>query len=222
MAVYRPEVFRVGNLDEAKRIILTPEPHTTTEERWEKETPYLVRQIGSLFKLNEQSLVLDYGCGIGRVAKGLIESFSCSVIGVDFSLQMRQLAPAYVGSNRFFALAPESFDHLLARGLRVDHAFSIWVLQHCLQPQQDVQRIARAVNQAGGMYLVNNIRRAVPSDQGWLDDGIDIRQLMVQFFTKKEEGRLPSDVVTDLLQTHSFWGLYQKDNGGLYNYQQTT
>lgn len=210
MAVYKPEVFNVRNLDEAKRIILTPEPCTTTEARWEKETPYLVQQIGTLLKLNDQNLVLDYGCGVGRVAKGIIECFGCSVIGVDFSLQMRQLAPAYVNSNRFFVLAPESFDLLLRRGLRVDHAFSIWVLQHCLQPKQDVQRIMRAVNRAGMVYLANNIRRAVPSDHGWLDDGIDIRQLMARSFSKKEEGQLPSDVVTDLLQTHSFWGLYQK------------
>ena len=214
MATYRPEIFNVRNLDEAKRIILTPEPHTTTEERWEKETPYLVQQIGSLLKLNEHSLVLDYGCGVGRVAKGLIEHFGCSVIGVDFSLPMRQLAPGYVDSNRFFVLAPESFDHLLARGLRVDHAFSIWVLQHCLQPQQDVQRIARAVSQAGGVYLLNNIRRAVPSSQGWADDGIDIHHLMLQSFIRKAEGQLPLDVVTELTQACTFWGLYQKGNAG--------
>ena len=127
---------------------------------------------------------------------------------------MRQLAPGYVDSNRFFVLAPESFDHLLTRGLRVDHAFSIWVLQHCLQPQQDVQRIARAVSQAGGVYLLNNIRRAVPSSQGWADDGIDIHHLMLQSFIRKAEGQLPLDVVTELTQACTFWGLYQKGNAG--------
>ena len=210
MASYRPEVFQVRNLDEAKRIILTPEPHTTTEERWKKETPYLVQQIGSRLKLNAQSLVLDYGCGIGRLAKGLIESFGCGVIGVDFSLQMRQLAPAYVNSNRFFTLAPDSFDLLLAKGLRIDHAFSVWVLQHCLIPQEDVQRISQALVPGGTIYLVNNIRRAVPSDRGWLDDRIDIRQIMESTFTKQDEGVLPAEVVTELLKAHSFWGLYQK------------
>jgi len=112
--------------------------------------------------------------------------------------------------DRFFALAPESFDRLLARGLKVDHAFSIWVLQHCLHPQEDVQRIGRAVNPAGGVYLVNNIGRAVPSDQGWLDDGIDVRALMAQSFIKKDEGQWPGDVVTELLLNESFWGPYQK------------
>ena len=210
MAIYKPEVFQVKSLDEAKRIILTPEPSTTTEERWEKETPYLVQEIGNRLKLNDQSLVLDYGCGIGRLAKGLIENFGCGVIGVDFSLQMRQLAPAYVNSNRFFALAPDSLDLLLARGLRIDHVFSVWVLQHCLTPQEDVQRISRALVSGGSVYLVNNIRRAVPSDQGWLDDRLDIRQLMESTFTKQDEGDLPVDVVTELLKAHSFWGLYQK------------
>jgi hypothetical protein len=44
--VYRPQVFDVPDVDAAKAIILTPERGTTTAERWEVETPYLVDAIG--------------------------------------------------------------------------------------------------------------------------------------------------------------------------------
>ena len=35
--------------------------------------------------------VLDYGCGIGRIAKELILKTSCKVIGVDISESMRKM-----------------------------------------------------------------------------------------------------------------------------------
>ena len=40
--VYRPEVFGVSDVGAAKAIILTPQRGTTTAERWEFETLYLV------------------------------------------------------------------------------------------------------------------------------------------------------------------------------------
>lgn len=37
-AIYSPPIFDVANLDEAKRIILTPEDGRMTDERWARET----------------------------------------------------------------------------------------------------------------------------------------------------------------------------------------
>ena len=89
-ATYRPEIFEVGDLQSAKEIILTPEPDTTTEERWEYETPFLVDEIGRALTLDSTSFVLDYGCGVGRLAKELIKRHQCHVLGVDISSSMRQ------------------------------------------------------------------------------------------------------------------------------------
>ena len=97
--VYQPKVFEVNNLESAMGIILTPERGTTTGERWEYETPYLVDEIGRALQLDGNSCVLDYGCGVGRIAKGLIERYNCFVLGVDISTSMRQLAPEYVKSD---------------------------------------------------------------------------------------------------------------------------
>lgn len=79
VATYRPDVFDGTDIDSAMRIILTEEAGTTTEERWQRETPYLVNEIGRALELDAQSRVLDYGCGIGRIAKGLIDRYGCRV-----------------------------------------------------------------------------------------------------------------------------------------------
>ena len=36
-------------------------------------------------KLTSDSWVLDYGCGVGRLAKVMIEHYGCRVVGVDIS-----------------------------------------------------------------------------------------------------------------------------------------
>ena len=70
---YTPEIFEKKSMEEAKNIILTQEKGTTTAQRWELETPYITESILSKVSLTPQSLVLDFGCGIGRISKELIE-----------------------------------------------------------------------------------------------------------------------------------------------------
>ena len=78
---YDPHVFDAGTVDDAKWIILTPEESATTEHRWATETPYLATLISRCFSLSDKSLVLDYGCGIGRLAKELLAWHRCRLIG---------------------------------------------------------------------------------------------------------------------------------------------
>jgi SAM-dependent methyltransferase len=90
--VYRPEIFNPSSVDDARRIILTPEPGLSTDERWDRETPYLADRLVETMMPDESSLVLDFGCGIGRLAKAVIERSGCTVIGVDISARMRAYA----------------------------------------------------------------------------------------------------------------------------------
>jgi SAM-dependent methyltransferase len=88
---YNPEIFSVPNLSQAKNIILTAES-STTEERWKTETPMLAALIAAHNKIGPDTVMLDYGCGIGRMAKELIARHGCRVIGVDISPSMRALS----------------------------------------------------------------------------------------------------------------------------------
>ena len=116
---YDPSVFDVSDMNQAMRIILTAES-STTRERWEKETPYIADLVGRKMSITADTLLLDYGCGIGRIAKALIARYGCRVVGVDISPSMRAFAAVYVESDRFFACSAAMLDLMLERGLSLE------------------------------------------------------------------------------------------------------
>lgn len=210
-ATYFPGIFNISSENQAKSIILTPEGGQTTYERWLKETPYLVEMILESVKLDENSLVLDYGCGIGRIAKELIDKTKCSVIGVDISNSMVNHAPSYVNSSNFTAMSPKLFDRLVSScSLKFDLAVGVWVLQHCFDPSNDVAKIHDSLKEGGQLFVVNNVDRVVPTlERGWVDDSIDIKHVLeLANFHELKTGELDPKIVPKCLHDGAFWGLY--------------
>lgn len=206
--VYRPETFAVRSIEEAKRIILTAEAGTNTEERWAKETPYLAKELVRSLAPTETSVLLDYGCGIGRLAKELIAHTGCTVLGIDIRLEMRVLANSYVDSERFLATSPEGLAAMAHHGLRVDHAYTVWVLQHCLRPAEDIALLHACLRPGGRCYVTNGHTRCVPTDKGWVNDGADVAKLLASRFEMLEDRPFPEGVTTDGLRHHAFCRLY--------------
>jgi cyclopropane fatty-acyl-phospholipid synthase-like methyltransferase len=205
---YNPAVFNVNNISEAMRIILTPEG-STTEERWQTETPHVCDLIAKSIEITPSSFVLDYGCGIGRIAKELIARHGCHVIGVDISASMRALSVIYVESDRFAACTPEMLAAMTERGFTFDVALSIWVLQHCLNPVHDISRLRSALGPAGQLFVLNNTHRCVPTLQaGWVDDSIDIKALLMDNFDLRQEGQLDPDKTTESLMPNTYWASF--------------
>jgi SAM-dependent methyltransferase len=204
-STFDPRVFTVADLDAAKRIILTNED-SSTAERWEKETPYLADMIEQQLAVNPGTLLLDYGSGIGRVAKALIERQGCYVVGMDISPHMRALGLGYVRSDRYTVCSPDMLVALVGSGLRFDAAISVWVLQHCAFPETDIGLLAAALKPAAPAFIVNNVQRAVPTvEDGWIDDGIDVRALLLETFGIEEEGRLDAAFTSRAVAQHTFW-----------------
>jgi cyclopropane fatty-acyl-phospholipid synthase-like methyltransferase len=202
-ATYDPHVFDVQNIDQAKRIILTPNL-LTTEQRWEREAPHLLELMAGL-NLSAKSIVLDYGCGIGRLSKALIERYGCLVIGADISVSMRALAAAHVGSDRFFSCHPDMLDML---GVSFDAAVAVWVLQHCYDVEADIGRIEEYIS-GGKLFVVNDIGRCVPTDKGWVNDGVDVRAALAERFTLEAEGKMDPDIVSQRSSEVTFWAIYR-------------
>jgi SAM-dependent methyltransferase len=202
-ATYRPEVYDVNTLDEAMRVIVSIDGGTTIKDRWQKETPFLVEEIARQLQIGPESVVLDYGCGIGRVAKPLIERTGCRVVGVDFSKSMRLLAPEYVLSERFTVWSPEVLARMVERGFQVPRAICTWVLQHVLNPVEAIQLISSALSPDGRFYVLDCRARCVPTNRGYVHDGISVGGELRKMFEVENSGHLPIEITTPLLAEYS-------------------
>ncbi len=205
MARFYPGVFDVRNIADAKAIILTPED-STTEHRWKTETPYLAAMIHEHLELRERHRVLDFGCGIGRVAKELIARSGCSVVGVDTSVTMRALAPTHVQSDRFLSCPPG----MLGAFSDLHHGIAIWTLQHIPDVGAAITLIRQHLRSFGKLFVVNNVARCLPMDQGpWLDDKKDVREFLCAQFTEIAYGTLEAQQTTLETAKNAFWGVYR-------------
>lgn len=206
---YNPDIFEVTTIEEAKRIVLTAED-ATTDERWRVETPYLAEGIGDYLKPDTGSLIIDYGCGIGRMAKELIDRYGCSVVGVDISTSMRQLAPGYVGNARFAACSWNVIDAQIDHGLQVDGVIAIWSLQHSPKVDEDIARIGRALKPGGQLYVCNLERAAVPTNHGWVDTGFAIQTLLADAFEEVAVEPVSPEHTSVGIADVAFIGKYRK------------
>ena len=206
---YHPAVFHVNDIPQAMSVIMTPEG-STTEERWQIETPYLADLIAQQVTITPDTLLLDYGCGIGRLAFELIQRHNCRVVGVDISPSMRALSVIYTRSNRFLSCSHEMLEGLVARGMRFDAALSLWVLQHCATPAEDIARIRNALKPEGLLFVVNGVFRSVPTlESGWVNDGLDVKEMLMSRFPLIHEGKLAREKTTESLAAHAFWASYR-------------
>ncbi len=223
---YYPEIFNLQNEQDARAIILTNEgPGADTETRWAQETPYIVNLLNAHLMPGPGDLILDYGCGIGRLAKALIQHCGCHVIGVDISPEMRRLSLDYVGSERFTAVSPEILDSIIASGLRVSGAFCIWVLQHCFAPDRDIAKIKAALHGDGKFFVVNMPQRAIPVRRettrddtesnkfGWSSDNINVRDLLTGAFTVTAAGNIDMTMIPSPADVGAYWMSLAKPPG---------
>ena len=203
---YDPTVFDVKNMVEAKSVILTVEDEgISSSDRWELETPYLAELAETTLGITKDSLVLDYGCGIGRMARGLIARTRCRVIGVDISSSMRALAASYTDIALFAAIPPEMMDLIP----QVDAVLGIWVFQHIPYLHPALQAIKEKMKPEAKMLVVNQRVRCVPTvEHQWVDDGVSIPEALDLFFKEEQEGALDKDCVGPSLWKSAYWRIY--------------
>jgi SAM-dependent methyltransferase len=206
-----PSVFEKASEEDARAVILTPEEGTSTQERWAKETPFLASDLGAFLLPSWDSLLLDYGCGLGRIARELIAAHGCRVLGVDIAKSMRQMAPGYVDDDRFSVVTKPMLAAMAASGLRVDGGYAIWVLQHCLDPAEDIALVKSMLKAGGLFYVLNNLHPVVPSDLGWVDNGVDIIPMLDREFDVVDVSQLPLACTTPQISRGSFIARLKKE-----------
>jgi len=121
---------------------------------------------------------------------------------------MAALATEYVKSERFLVCSPRTFDQLLGFGVCADFALAIWVLQHCLNLDDDIARIKAALKPGGRLLVLNAFRRLVPTREGvWLDDGIDVWGLLQEHFLILRSEQPDASVVPP---GRALWGVFER------------
>tara|TARA_R110002126_G_scaffold3263_1_gene18568 strand:+ start:272427 stop:273059 length:633 start_codon:yes stop_codon:yes gene_type:complete len=194
--VYDDTRFLGKDEETLSKIILTGD----TKQRWAKETDVFSDAMIAHMGITQDTVLLDYGAGIGRIAKSLIEKTNCSVIGVDISPDMLRESFSYVAHPNFTSMSLTKYQFLVNAGkLTVDAAYSIWALQHCdFEPAY--QTILKSLPQGAPFFIANTLTRCVPvAPQGWADDGINIRRRLKSDFDLSRDAtaeltpHLPSD-----------------------------
>jgi SAM-dependent methyltransferase len=205
---YDSGVFDVGNdIDRAKWVILNPDGVHTPEERWQVETEYLL-DLMDAYMPSRDATALDFGCGIGRVAKPLIERKGWDILGLDISSSMLRMATKYVCSPKFLGMKPDTFSWLARFTLSVDFAIATWSLQHCQHPKEDVALITAALRPGGRLFVLNAAQRFVPSrERPWSDDGVNIYDLLNKSLICLHVDQPDLAIVPG---PQAFWGVYEK------------
>lgn len=176
---YSPEIFELGDFTDAKQIVLTQENGVGTDERWNSETPWILSLLENY--TNRNTHFLDFGCGVGRLSEPLTHKCKL-VLGVDASKSMRKHAIDYVSMHNFSVVTPNVLESLVSVGTHFDVAISIWVLQHCMDPIQEITLLYDSLVQGGVLMVADMNHRAIPTNIGWVNDGLSVWEMLKSKF----------------------------------------
>jgi len=185
-------LFKPKNLEEGKNAVVGDCNGFTMEQRWGAETPAFAEKI--LRFARREAEILDYGCGVGRIAKEILEqNNTVYIIGIDTSLEMVDKAYGYVASeDRFIPRVISEFD-VKDKEKKFDIAYCVYVLQHApaIEIREILSRIYSHLKDDGFfIYCSSDYRMAIRFDgKGFFDDrflGVNLQEEIERFFDKIE------------------------------------
>ncbi len=176
-------MFKAKTFEEGRHQVVGDCNGFTMQERWEAETPAFAEAI--LRFARREAKILDYGCGVGRLAKEILkQNQTVFVTGVDASPEMMALAEKYVSHVRFSTKAPQDLDQ------KFDIVYLVYVLQHvpAIEIREVLSRIHYHLKDNGFLiYCSSDYRMAIRFDDlGFFDDrflGVDLQAELLRLFT---------------------------------------
>jgi ubiquinone/menaquinone biosynthesis C-methylase UbiE len=204
--LYYPDFFVPRDLEHAMELVLTKEGGTT-EARWQGETQWTLRMLDTFTQINKNSVVLDWGCGVGRLSRAIIEAWGCKVVGVDLQPRMLELATDYVGHSNFHPIPLSEAAQTLGRN-QFSHVLAVWVFQHSTALHSEIPLVYRSLSPGGSLFVVENVTKAVPTAESFYDDGIPTEKVLDETgFKTQAAGKIPEHVTTTRVHHNSWWKL---------------
>jgi SAM-dependent methyltransferase len=177
---YISQIFTPTSLEHSKNICLTPDKNDPN--KFVTETNFFIDFLKNNNYVSSSTNVADFGCGMGRISKQLIDQIGCNVTGFDISYPMLLTAKNYVDSDKFITKkysknTKENYNK------QFDVIICLFVLQHSEHPEFDIDFIKKSLKDDGVFILVNEDKRYVPVDIKnnmvvWHDDKIIIKDLV--------------------------------------------
>jgi len=182
--MYIKQVFDPTDLEMAKNICLSKD--IRYPNKFEEETQFLIDFLKNKKLLNSKTYFGDFGCGMGRVSKEIINNFNCNIVGFDISAHMLLLAHQYLEHNDKFKTQKYKKNYKWNER-QFDIFLASFVLQHSEHPKEDIDFIYNNLKDNGIFILVNENERLVPVDiengyAVWYDDKINITDLVSNKF----------------------------------------
>ena len=200
--------FKAESFEAGKNSVVGDCNGHSCKERWELETPAFARAI-SRHITEDTYTVLDYGCGVGRLAKAVLSvNPKITILGLDPSEDERRHAKSYVNDSRFIPIHPDELNQT------VDLVYCIYVLQHvpAIELRHAIERMHYFLKPGGKLvYCSSDYRMAINSGGGFTDDrhtGVDIRREISRLFEEvgelvfenvsgtEQESKLIRDLIT--------------------------
>lgn len=210
--LYNPDYFNADSFEVAKQLSLELEDYET----WDEQTEWAIDVLKASKTINQDSVIVDWGVGIGRLSKVIIETFNCKVVGVDISSSMLNYSKEYVNSENYSTLTMDQFKKDNIQG-KFTHAISVWTLQHSPTSQYDISFLTRSLAHDGKLFIVDNFSKKIPKlfdaePRGaiWFDDGIKNRTELERWYLPLMLGTLPIKIYTEKKVAAGWWALLTK------------
>lgn len=210
--LFNPDYFNVDSLESAKKLSLELDEYET----WEEQTDWTIDILKASRTIDKDSTFVDWGVGVGRLSKAVIETFNCNVVGVDTSPSMLRYSEEYVDSKKYSTLTLDQFKKDNIQN-KFTHAISAWSLQHSPTSQYDISFLTRAMIASGKLFIVDSFSKKIPKlleadPRGvlWFDDGIKNRMELERWYIPLMLGTLPVQIYTEKKVADGWWALLIK------------
>jgi len=182
-------LFKPKNFNEGKHGVVGNCNGIPMDVRYKEETPMFAKKIVSLLDnvhtIEDAPFILDYGCGVGRIAKEILKDNLLIIVGVDASKEMRDFATKDIDNSDFTAAAPTD----LNTPKMFDVAYLVYVLQHipAIEIREALQRIYFSLKDDGFLfYCSSDYRMAIRFDNGGFADdrflGVNLQEELSRYF----------------------------------------